>query len=299
MKPRKRQTRLITPALLRRMPLPGLDHDDDKESRGRVLVIGGSRQVPGAVLLAGVASLRAGAGKLQLATVRDAAIGLGIAVPEALVVSLPSRRNGEIDGARAIGALLPHVSDADAVLVGPGMYESASVRALIAALIPKLGKHAVLVLDGAAIPALRGGRKLLAPLAGRAILTPHAGEMASLLGVGRREVASEASELAQQTARDHGATIVLKGAESWIADADGSLFCFRGAMAGLGTSGSGDTLAGIIAGLCGRGASPCTASAWGVWAHGEAGRRLTRRFGTVGFLARELLAEVPALAGRQ
>ena len=83
------RAREVTPALLRRMPLPPLDDDDDKESRGRVLVVGGGRQVPGAILLAGVGALRAGAGKLQMATVRDAAVGLALAVPESLVVGLP------------------------------------------------------------------------------------------------------------------------------------------------------------------------------------------------------------------
>jgi NAD(P)H-hydrate repair Nnr-like enzyme with NAD(P)H-hydrate dehydratase domain len=86
----------VTRALLRRMPLPQPGSDDDKDARGRVLVIGGSAQVAGAVLLAGVAALRSGAGKLQLATVASAAAALGMAVPEALVIALRASRAGEI-----------------------------------------------------------------------------------------------------------------------------------------------------------------------------------------------------------
>jgi hydroxyethylthiazole kinase-like uncharacterized protein yjeF len=296
------RTRELTPALLRRMPLPALDSDDDKESRGRVLVVGGSLQVPGAILLAGVAALRAGAGKLQLATVRDAAVGLALAVPESLVVGLPQTRSGEIAASRAATPLGAYATDAGALLLGPGMATGPSVRALIEGMLRHVGDDTTLVLDGAAIVALRGaslrGTHLLAPLAGRVVLTPHAGEMASLLGVEKAEVEADPAAIARRASAEFGAVVALKGAESWIADTDGTLLHYRGGSVGLGTSGSGDTLAGIVAGLAARGASPLVAAAWGVWAHGAAGRRLARRMGAVGFLARELLAEVPGLVGR-
>jgi ADP-dependent NAD(P)H-hydrate dehydratase len=281
------------------MPLPPLDSEGDKESRGRVLVIGGSTLVPGAMLLAGVAALRAGAGKLQLGTVRSAAMPLALAVPEALVVPLPETRGGEIAGTRAATALRRYVEHADAVLVGPGMSADGAAHALLTALLRSLGSEATLVLDGAAVVALADDDQLLAPLGGRAVLTPHAGEMASALGIDKRDVDAEAPEAARAAAGRFGATVALKGAETWIASPDGALHCYRGGSVGLGTSGSGDTLAGIVAGLAARGASPLTAAVWSVWAHGEAGERLARRMAPVGFLARELLAEVPALvAGR-
>jgi NAD(P)H-hydrate repair Nnr-like enzyme with NAD(P)H-hydrate dehydratase domain len=90
-----------------------------------------------------------------------------------------------------------------------------------------------------------------------------------------------------------GAVVALKGAETLVVDADGAAYCYRQGRVGLATSGSGDTLAGVIAGLAARGASPLQATVWGVYLHGEAGNRLTGRFGQTGFLARELLAEVP------
>lgn len=287
----------VNKSLLRELPLPAIDGDADKESRGRVLVIGGSASVPGAMLLSGVAALRAGAGKLQLATVRDAAIPLGFAVPESMVIALPQGRDGEIVGARVADRLHPHVANAHAVLVGPGMMSDAQAYSLIRAIVPALGAGAILVLDGIAVVALRHDRCLLHPLGGRAVLTPHSGEMASLLDIGRTQVERDAQRLACRSARDLGATVALKGSETWIAEHRGQCLHFDGGTVGLGTSGSGDTLAGIVAGLAARGASPLAASAWGVWAHGMAGQALARRTARVGFLARELLAEVPALVG--
>jgi ADP-dependent NAD(P)H-hydrate dehydratase len=289
--------RTLTRALLAKHPLPAIDATDDKEARGRVLVIGGSTQVPGAALLAGVAALRAGAGKLQLATVKDAAIPLGIALPEALVVALPASRGGDIAGARAARLLESYVTRVDALLVGPGMLNARSTGALLQRLVPMLPSATTLVLDGAAVVALHGTPTLLHSLHGQVTLTPHAGEMASLLGEEKRVVEADAQRAAMRAADRFGATVALKGAETWIAEPRGMTTRFRGGTSGLGTSGSGATLAGVIVGLAARGASAGTATMWGVWAHGMAGRRLSARMAPVGYLARELLAEVPALVG--
>lgn len=290
--------RRVTRGVLRRLPLPTPDPGGDKESRGRVLVIGGSVQVPGAVLLAGVAALRAGAGKLQLATVRDAAIPLGLAVPEALVAGLPTTAAGEVAGAGAAEVVGRHAEGADAVLVGPGMSDEAEAARLVEALVARLGPEATLVLDGAALTGLRGRAGLLGALGGRAVLTPHAGEMASLLDVAKEAIDADPAGTARRAAERFGAVVALKGAETHIAEPGGARYCFTGGGVGLGTSGSGDTLSGIVAGLAARGAPALTAAVWGVWAHGTAGERLAERTATVGYLARELLAEVPALVGR-
>ena len=294
---RRPRHRAVTRALLRRLPLPSLHSDDDKESRGRVLVIGGSMLVPGAVLLAGVAALRAGAGKLQLATVRTAAPGLALAVPEALVVPLPQARTGEIAGTGAASELREYAGGADALLIGPGMGDGPAARTLLAALVRLIGDDATLVLDGAGVVALGDEPSMLASLGGRVVLTPHAGEMASLLGLDKRDVQADPAAAATQAAELFSAVVALKGADTWIAAPAGALLRYDGGSVGLGTSGSGDTLAGIVTGLAARGAAPLTAAAWGVWAHGSAGRILARRMAAVGFLARELLAEVPALVG--
>ena len=288
----------VTRALLRRIPLPTPDERGDKDARGRVLAVGGSAQTPGAILLAGVAALRAGAGKLQLATVRSASAALGVAVPEALVAALPETRGGEIAGDGAGRALAGRVAQVDALLLGPGMSAERAAHALIRALARRLGDDAALVLDAAAVTALRADDDLLLPLHGRAVLTPHAGEMATLLKMDKEEVEADPAARALEAAARFGAVVALKGPESWIADPDGTLYHYGGGSVGLATSGSGDTLAGIVAGLAARGTPPAYAAVWGAYLHGEAGELLARRVGPIGYLARELLDEVPNLMRR-
>ena len=90
----KNAPRRVTPALLKAWPLPDMAKAEGKEARGRVLVVGGSRDIPGAVWLAGVAALRTGAGKLHIATAREAAIALAVALPEAKVTGVPTDADG-------------------------------------------------------------------------------------------------------------------------------------------------------------------------------------------------------------
>src|SRR3954469_22049051 len=116
----------VTANLLKEWPLPRARDDSDKDGRGRVLVIAGSPEVPGAALLAGVAALRAGAGKLQIATAHSIALHLGLAVPEALVVALPETREGGM-GPVTAKLLVPRLERCDAVLIGPGMLDEEAV----------------------------------------------------------------------------------------------------------------------------------------------------------------------------
>lgn len=278
----------IDEALLGTMPLPAHDGEVDKDARGRVLVIGGSVEVPGAALLASVAALRAGAGKLQIATVRSAALALGLAVPEALVSGHDETPDGGIDPAAA-DDLGKRLDRCDAVLIGPGMTGSDATASLVAALASH-ACDAVLVLDAAALDCPHA---LLAARDGHAVLTPHAGEMARLLDTDRDAVLADPEGHARDAARRTGSIVALKGSQTLIATPEGDLYRYGGGGVGLATSGSGDTLAGIVTGLAARGCDPLTAAIWGVYLHGEAGARLTRTVGRVGFLARELLDEVP------
>ncbi len=281
------RARALTDRALRAMPLPA--PGGDKEQRGRVLVVGGSMQVPGAILLAAVAALRAGAGKLQVATVAAMAPALALAVPEALVLGLPASARGEI--ARATAALDTAAAQCDAVLVGPGMGCTASTHALarrVAAQGP-----ATLVLDaGALSPALR------APAGRPFVLTPHAGEMATLAAADRAAVEADPPGYARDFAQRLRSVVVLKGEDSYICAPDGTLWVHRGGVPGLGTSGSGDTLAGLIAGFAARGVPALEAALWGVRVHASAGRRLAASVGTLGFLAREIPGQVPGILDR-
>jgi hydroxyethylthiazole kinase-like uncharacterized protein yjeF len=277
----------LTARLLRGMPLPA--PDGGKEQRGRVLAIGGSGTVPGALLLAGVAALRAGAGKLQLATAQAVAPGLALAVPEALVLGLPADAQGEI--ARGSTALDQALQDADAVLIGSGMRPAPATATLVQRAI----KHArcTLVIDaGALTPALRA--RPGAPF----VLTPHAGEMAKLSGMEKARVQREPQDLALAFARRTRSVLVLKGETTFVAAPDGRLWIHPGGCHGLGTSGSGDVLAGLIAGLAARCADALQAALWGVFAHAQAGRLLEGSVGSLGFLAREIADGVPGILDR-
>jgi hydroxyethylthiazole kinase-like uncharacterized protein yjeF len=133
---------------------------------------------------------------------------------------------------------------------------------------------------------------------GRAVLTPHAGEMASLLGIEKEAVEDDPATVAREAAARFGVVVALKGPETWIAEPDGTLYHYSGGSVGLATSGSGDTLAGIVAGLAARGASAAHAAVWGAYLHGAAGQALARRLAPIGYLARELLDEVPGVMRR-
>jgi hydroxyethylthiazole kinase-like uncharacterized protein yjeF len=127
------------------------------------------------------------------------------------------------------------------------------------------------------------------------ILTPHAGEMAHLTDVSKEDILGAPDHHGAQAARRWNAVVALKGARTLICTPDGERWQHQGGNVGLAISGSGDTLAGIIAGLAARGATLAQASCWGVALHARAGELLAERFGVLGYLARELPGEIPAL----
>ena len=283
----------IGPAWLRAHPLPVPAADDDKSQRGTVQVVGGCSEVPGAVLLAGEAALRAGAGKLRLATVRSVALHLALAMPEALVIPLDETEEGSIvPGASA--ALLARRSPCAAFLLGPGLSNDGA-EALIDALLDGLEPGPGIVLDAGALSGLAARPGAVRRHAGRSVVTPHAGEMASILGIPKEEVSADPLSAARRAADLLSAVVAMKGSLTWVVAPGGQVLSCDHGLVGLATSGSGDTLAGIVAGLLARGADPVQATAWAVWLHAEAGHRLSRRIGPLGFLARELLAEVPVI----
>jgi len=281
--------RIVDDALLRDWPLPEAQEDGDKESRGRVLVLAGSREMPGAAVLAGTAALRAGAGKLVIATPQSAAQTVAAGVPEARVIALPEGSDG---GPTFFGLpLLQAIARNTAcLLVGPGMIGHESTVPFVHMLLP-LFKNATVLLDALAMDLVRTVPRFEQPV----ILTPHAGEMAHLTGNVKEDLQELPAEVAQRQAQQWNATVVLKGATSCIATPTSGVWTHQSHAPGLGTSGSGDVLAGLIAGLAARGASPEQATVWGVALHARAGEALAKRQGTLGFLARELSAEVPGL----
>ncbi|MFC7550931.1 NAD(P)H-hydrate dehydratase [Plantactinospora sp. GCM10030261] len=283
--PNPSDPQVITPGLLRDWPLPV--PEGGKNARGTVLVVGGSRSTPGAVLLAGVAALRAGAGVLQLAVAESTAAVLSIEVPEALVVGLGETSGGSVAG-RVDDKLVDLAGRASAIAIGPGLDDIDETRALLRGLLDAVGPETALVVDAYAIGALSHEPDLLAGRGRPAVLTPNMTEAGHLLG---RPPGEDVNADAIEVANRYDCVVSLHG---HIATPDGRVWREESGDTGLGTSDSGDVLAGILAGLLSRGADPAQAACWAAWVHAVSGQRLAPRYGRLGFLARELLDEVPA-----
>ncbi|BDU16481.1 NAD(P)H-hydrate dehydratase [Lysobacter auxotrophicus] len=278
----------ITPRLLRAMPLPGCSDVEGKDDRGRVLVVGGSDEIAGAVALSGIAALRTGAGKLQLATAKSAAPALMVAVPEARVFGLDADESGHL--ADVPEKLAEASRRTDALVLGPGMESSPQATSFASTLLRE--SDAPCVLDAGALAAFETPRT--APL----ILTPHAGEMAELTSRPREEITAHAAGIARDFALSTQTVMVLKGPATHVAGRDGRVWRHYSECPGLATSGSGDVLAGVIGALLARGCTPEQAAIWGVWLHARAGRRVASKIGRLGFLAREVSEEIPRLLMR-
>ena len=178
--------------------------------------------------------------------------------------------------------------------VRAGILEQDSVDLLVDQVLER-DCNGELVLDAAALMELIPRAKRLATRDRPAVLTPHLGEMAAMLGCEADAVERDREAAVRHAAERYGSVVILKGSNSLIADRGGAVFAYAGGGVGLATGGSGDVLAGIAAGLAARGAAPLEAALWAVWLHGEAGRRCAEQIGPLGFLARELLAHVPGL----
>jgi ADP-dependent NAD(P)H-hydrate dehydratase len=282
----------ITPALLRAHALPTHEHGGDKKARGSVLVIAGSVEVPGAALLAGLGVLRAGAGVLRIATCRSNASHLGMAMPEAMVIGCRETASGGIDPGES-SRLAELAANDDVVLIGPGMMDEPAVAELTSELLRRV-EGPTFTLDAAAFTSLKDDGQPRRH-SGEVLVTPHSGEMAAFLDVSREEIDKDPLKAARHVADALRAVVAMKGASTYVVSPDGKAFLCENGTVGLGTSGSGDTLAGILSGLLGRGMPPFWATAWAVYMHGEAGRRLAERNGTFGLLAREIPGEIPGI----
>ncbi|HEX2902607.1 MAG TPA: NAD(P)H-hydrate dehydratase [Jatrophihabitans sp.] len=281
---------IVTPATLRDWPLP--EPGGHKSSRGRVLVIGGARTAPGAALLAGRAALRTGAGVLTIALAEAVASAVGAALPEAGLLWL-----AEPIGAAAAEVVGDCAAAADAILIGPGLDDPAATGQLLQRLLPELPSDTPVLLDAYALGALRDlDAAVTARLAGRLVLTPNPAEADFLLA--RDGDAQSQDAPGDQLARlgriaDRFQAVV--SCQNHIVAPTGDSWRVPAGHAGLGTSGSGDVLAGAVTGLIARGADLAQATTWGTFLHAQAAERLSGATGPLGFLAGELVQPLPTL----
>lgn len=278
---------------LKRHPLPPVT-EGDKNSRGKLLLIAGTREIAGAAGICANSALRAGVGKVTIATVSSVAPLLAVGVPESRVVAVSETQDGGFAHS-AVSTLAAMADDYDAVVAGPGMTQTKVATSLAAALCAT-GRP--LALDAALLHGLAPAAEHARAAHIQPILLPHSGEMASLIDCDPNEVEADPLGCGLKAARRYDALVLVKGPESHIVTPSGESWKYAGGGPGLGVSGSGDTLAGILGGLLARGAKPLDALLWSVWLHGEAGASLANKIGPVGFFAREIAGEVPALLPR-
>jgi len=284
----------VDESLFAQWPLP--EPGSEKNARGTILMVGGSATVPGAMLLAGDAALRAGGGKLQVATTDSVAAQMAVAIPEALVSRMPESLSGDIS-AEAADRIAELADGATAVLIGPGMTDPGAAVRLLRELVPRLS-HQRVVVDALASAYVTEDVECLRHLETRAVLTLNHTELALTLGVDRAEVDDDPLGWARRLAERAEAVVLCGGEDKYVATPEGEGWCVTAGVPGLGVSGSGDVQAGIVTGLVAGGADPAQAAAWGGWLHGSAGESLARSVGPVGFLARELPGAVPPLLAR-
>ena len=280
----------VTTTTLREWPLPDPE-SSEKHSRGVVLIIAGSSHTPGAALLAAEAALRAGCGKVQIATAGSVAAQVGALVPEAAVYGFDETSGGNLPVECA--ARLAELADgADATLVGPGFADPDESAALVGALLPRV--HGPVVLDALATAYVNDHRELT-EVTGPCVLTMNPSELGHVLDRDPSELAPDQVAAVAELADTSGSVVLLGGDTKLVAASGRPTYAVTAGSAGLATSGSGDVQAGLVAGLLARGAEPAQAAVWGAWLHASAGDRLADKVGTLGFRAGELPAEVPAL----
>ncbi len=302
----------ITPDFVRGR-LPARPDNGHKGTFGKAMVVAGSLLYPGAASLATAGALRVGAGLVTLATGRSVLGGPG-RLPEITMRPLPEAEWGTL-GEDAADELLKHLEGYRALLIGPGLgreqhtrkflerllgietprqrgaigFRTAAAEEKPAAARPEL-PPAVIDADGLNLLSEIDGWAERLPR-GRLVLTPHPGEMERLLKA--EELPDDLVRAAEDAAKAWGQVVVLKGATTVVADPEGRSAIHDGGNAALATAGTGDVLAGVIAGLLAQGLAPFEAAALGVYLHGAAGRLLRDELGDAGTIASDLLPRLP------
>ncbi|NLT73361.1 MAG: NAD(P)H-hydrate dehydratase [Chloroflexi bacterium] len=291
--------------------LPGREPNAHKGTFGRVLVIAGSANYLGAPALAGRAAYRIGAGLVTLAIPAPIQMAVASQLPEATYLALPNDMG--VITPQAMPVICETVDKYQALLVGPGLSQERAARDLVRALVergrrprqaigfiaPREEAQGAIILPPMVIDA--DGLNALARMEGwwrllpeGTILTPHPVEMARLMGIERIPQDADRLAIAREAAERWGCTVVLKGAYTAVTSPGGKVEVIPFAEPALATAGSGDVLAGTIAGLLAQGLAPHEAGVSGAYIHALAGVLWATDRGHAGLLAGELADQLPA-----
>jgi len=287
--PRQRLTSAAEVAvdLVRRKP------DAHKGSAGHLLVIAGSTGKTGAAAMACEGAMRTGAGLVTLGAPASLNSILESRLLEVMTAPLPDTD----------GALAPNAGDQinrlmvgkQCLAIGPGLGDAAATGQLVRRLLRR--SETPMVIDADGLNHLAGRREIFKNLQAPAVLTPHPGEMARLAGIATAKVQADRVKCAREFAAATGTIVVLKGAATVIAAPDGQIHINPTGNSGMASGGMGDVLTGIIAGLITQGVAPERAAVTGVYLHGVAADALATDSGPVGYLASDLLDQIPTQLG--
>ncbi len=275
--------------------LPARPRDGHKGTFGTVVVLAGSQGFTGAAYLASMGAARSGAGIVRLLVAQSIYPILAEKCTEVIVGPVPEISPGVV-GHASLSGILRGFSGADAGVIGPGLGRDASTRRLIEDLVPRVA--APLVLDADALNLLSEHRTMLPRLSPQIVLTPHPAEFARLSGLETPAVQQDRRGIASRFAKVWNKVVVLKGAGTVIAAPDGRVTLNAVATPALASGGTGDVLAGVIAGLMGQRLPPFEAAVTGVHLHSLAGMDLEASMGQAGVLASDLLPQLPRVMER-
>ncbi|MEX2140317.1 MAG: NAD(P)H-hydrate dehydratase [Pirellulales bacterium] len=275
------------------MPLPQLSPrrpESHKGDYGRGLLIGGAQGMAGAISLAGMATLRAGAGLVTIATPDVCQSTVAAFEPSYMTLGLANDGEGRL-AKTAHRPLVEAAAKSTAVGCGPGLGRSHDLVKLVERLYFELPQPTVFDADG--LNALAEQPDILNRAAGPRILTPHPGEFGRLVAKDGPMSVAERRERAIDLAVRCNAVVVLKGHQTFITDGTRSEVNTTG-NAGMATGGTGDILTGVLVALLCQGLAPFDAAHLGVYVHGLAGDLAAAELGQVSMIARDLLDFLPA-----
>ncbi|HEV2014303.1 MAG TPA: NAD(P)H-hydrate dehydratase [Candidatus Dormibacteraeota bacterium] len=275
--------------------LPARPRDGHKGTFGTVVVVAGSQGFTGAAYLASMGAARSGAGIVRLLVAQSIYPILAQKCTEVIVGPVPEISPGVV-GHASLSGILRGFAGADAGVIGPGLGRDASTRRLVEDLVPRVA--APLVLDADALNLLSEHRTILPRLSPQIVLTPHPAEFARLSGVDTGAIQQDRRGIASRFAKVWNKVVVLKGAGTVIAAPDGRVTLNPVATPALASGGTGDVLAGVIAGLMGQKLPPFEAAVTGVHVHSLAGMDLEASLGQAGVLASDLLPQIPRVMER-
>ncbi|HVH66113.1 MAG TPA: NAD(P)H-hydrate dehydratase [Candidatus Acidoferrum sp.] len=275
--------------------LPARPRDGHKGTFGTVVILAGSQGFTGAAYLASMGAARSGAGLVRLLVAQSIYPILAEKCTEVIVGPVPEIAPGVV-GHASLSGVLRGFAGADAGVIGPGIGRDTSTRRLIEDLVPRV--PAPLVLDADALNLLSEHRSILPRLSPQIILTPHPAEFGRLAGLETSAVQKDRRGLASRFAKIWNKVVVLKGADTVIAAPDGRITLNEVSTPALASGGTGDVLAGVIAGLMAQGLQPFEAAVTGVHLHSLAGVDLEASIGQAGVLASDLLLQIPRVMER-